>query len=71
MSLPQPVSSGNFHTMFLLENGDVYACGDGRYGQLGTGTTTDECYYRPAVNTLHCNVFTTRIPAHEPGSHVG
>jgi alpha-tubulin suppressor-like RCC1 family protein len=31
------ISAGAWHTMFLTEKGEVYACGSGEYGQLGTG----------------------------------
>lgn len=32
------VASGNTHTLFLLQNGTVWAAGDNTYGQLGIGT---------------------------------
>jgi alpha-tubulin suppressor-like RCC1 family protein len=35
-------TSNNFHSVFLSETGEVYACGSGRYGQLGTGTEEDQ-----------------------------
>jgi alpha-tubulin suppressor-like RCC1 family protein len=31
------VAIGIYHTVFLNVNGEVYACGYGRNGQLGTG----------------------------------
>jgi alpha-tubulin suppressor-like RCC1 family protein len=31
------ISTGYAHTMFRTEDGEVYACGNGGYGQLGTG----------------------------------
>jgi alpha-tubulin suppressor-like RCC1 family protein len=31
------ISAGYAHTMFRTEKGEVYACGCGRFGQLGTG----------------------------------
>jgi alpha-tubulin suppressor-like RCC1 family protein len=31
------ISAGGRHTVFLTEKGEVYACGWGGYGQLGTG----------------------------------
>ena len=34
------VASGEFHTVFLMEDGKVYTVGDNTYGQLGTGNTT-------------------------------
>jgi alpha-tubulin suppressor-like RCC1 family protein len=35
------ISAGDYHTMFLTEKGEVYGCGSGRYGQLGTGDRED------------------------------
>jgi alpha-tubulin suppressor-like RCC1 family protein len=31
------ISTGDDHTVFLTQTGEVYACGRGSYGQLGTG----------------------------------
>jgi alpha-tubulin suppressor-like RCC1 family protein len=31
------ISAGYYHTVILLETGEVYTCGYGIYGQLGTG----------------------------------
>jgi alpha-tubulin suppressor-like RCC1 family protein len=48
MRLPHPalaVSAGSAHTVILLENGEVYACGYGGYGgsgRLGTGTMENQ-----------------------------
>ncbi len=45
---PQPmtdvkqVSAGNSHTVILKENGEVWAVGDNRVGQLGDGTTENK-----------------------------
>ena len=33
------VSCGRFHSVFLTTRGQVYVCGDGQCGQLGTGNT--------------------------------
>jgi alpha-tubulin suppressor-like RCC1 family protein len=33
------IGAGGSHTVILLENGEVYACGSGASGRLGTGTT--------------------------------
>ena len=35
------ISSGTYHTMILLENGDLYASGYNMNGQLGTGNNTE------------------------------
>jgi alpha-tubulin suppressor-like RCC1 family protein len=35
------ISAGLYHTMFLTEKGEVYACGWGLYGRLGTGGEED------------------------------
>ena len=34
------VSAGDFHSLFLKNDGTVWACGDNSYGQLGDSTTT-------------------------------
>jgi alpha-tubulin suppressor-like RCC1 family protein len=31
------VTCGGYHTMILTKNGELYACGDNQYGQLGLG----------------------------------
>jgi alpha-tubulin suppressor-like RCC1 family protein len=36
------VSAGYSGTFFLTETGDVYSCGEGRLGNLGTGNTDDQ-----------------------------
>ena len=38
------ISCGNQHTLFLTENGTVYATGHGAYGILGTGDSSDELF---------------------------
>lgn len=35
----QDVAAGSVHTLFLMDNGHVYACGSNSFGQLGDGTT--------------------------------
>ena len=35
------VSAGYWHTMMLMTDGTLWACGRNRHGQLGDGTTTD------------------------------
>jgi alpha-tubulin suppressor-like RCC1 family protein len=44
------ISAGLYHTLFLTGTGEVYACGWGRYGQLGTGD--DENRLTPVKITL-------------------
>jgi alpha-tubulin suppressor-like RCC1 family protein len=40
-SIPiQKVAAGWYHTIFLTTSGDVYVCGDNKYGQFGNGTTS-------------------------------
>ena len=36
------VSAGNYHSLALGSDGNVYALGDNEYGQLGDGTTTNQ-----------------------------
>jgi alpha-tubulin suppressor-like RCC1 family protein len=38
-SLIKNIACGENHTLILLMDGSVYACGDNTYGQLGTGNT--------------------------------
>ena len=38
----QVVSCGAYHTMFLREDGSVWATGENKYGQLGLGHTTEQ-----------------------------
>jgi len=35
------VQCGSMHTLVRTENGEVWSCGSGKYGQLGHGNTTD------------------------------
>lgn len=46
---PAEIGAGWWHTCALMESGDVYCWGDGTYGQIGDGTTSN--YNRP-VNTV-------------------
>jgi alpha-tubulin suppressor-like RCC1 family protein len=41
------VACGQAHTLFLTGKGKVYACGNGSYGELGRGDTSD--YYTPTM----------------------
>ena len=36
------VAANHQHSLFLVEGGDVYSCGDGAYGKLGHGDTASE-----------------------------
>ena len=31
------VAAGGWHSIFISESGDLFGCGDNRYGQLGLG----------------------------------
>lgn len=49
MLLPEAasaVSAGSYHTLFLAESGDVWACGSNNNGQLGLGNDI-ECAHAP------------------------
>jgi alpha-tubulin suppressor-like RCC1 family protein len=35
----QKIATGRYHSIFLLENGEIYGCGSNSCGQLGMGTT--------------------------------
>jgi alpha-tubulin suppressor-like RCC1 family protein len=39
MNNVKAISAGNWHSLFLKNDGTVWACGDNSYGQLGDGTT--------------------------------
>ena len=40
------VAAGSFHSLVLLESGEIYGCGRNMFGQLGDVTTTDRNYMR-------------------------
>jgi alpha-tubulin suppressor-like RCC1 family protein len=47
MPLPHPalaVSAGSQHTIIRLSNGEVYTCGSGYNGRLGTGGVNDQLH---------------------------
>lgn len=49
------VYCGTSHSMFLTSTGELYACGDGRSGQLGLGN--NETYYLPQqIDTLNDHI---------------
>ena len=39
--LPIALACGACHTIISTEDGEVYAWGQGKYGAIGTGNTTD------------------------------
>jgi alpha-tubulin suppressor-like RCC1 family protein len=46
------IAAGRSHSLFLLENGEVWACGYNFVGQLGDGSTTNKNF---AVQVLNAN----------------
>lgn len=46
------VGCGHDHSLFLLDDGDLFAAGVGEYGRLGTGDTSD-CLLPTPVNLDH------------------
>lgn len=48
----QQVSCGERHTLFLLDDGDLYASGVGEYGRLGTGETSDALQPAPVSTAM-------------------
>lgn len=46
------ISCGYAHTLFLMESGVVYSCGNGSYGQLGAGTEIKKRFEPEAVPVL-------------------
>ena len=47
------VAAGWYHTLFLTTSGDVYVCGDNKYGQLANGTNVS--IYSPIKLDLKCS----------------
>ena len=45
------ISSMAGHTLFLKDDGSVWACGDNSYGELGDGTTTDSTSLKQIVSS--------------------
>jgi alpha-tubulin suppressor-like RCC1 family protein len=48
---PVSVSSGNIHTMVLMDDGSIYGCGSNGGGRLGDGTTTNRSTLTLMTNT--------------------
>lgn len=46
------VAAGGYHTLFLLDTGYVFGCGDNQFGQLGRGQASSEKISSQAVNVL-------------------
>lgn len=46
------VACGRSHTLMLTVNGDVYACGDNTYGQLGVGASYPQAVTPYRITTL-------------------
>ena len=47
---PLYVSCGTYHTVVLMSDDTIYACGYNYYGQLGNGTTTPSSTLVPMIN---------------------
>ena len=47
------VYAGGDHTVFLLNDGTVYVCGDNTYGQLGIGNNTNQTYAIQIQNLIN------------------
>ena len=45
------ISTGNYHSLFLDENGNVYSCGMYANGRIGHGNITDNKYYPTIIDT--------------------
>ena len=48
------VSAGGSHSLTICENGELWACGRGRHGQLGFGNFEDATTLRP-IAALRCD----------------
>ena len=45
-------STGGWHSVFLSENGEVFACGKGEYGRLGLGSEKNHAVPAPCVSEV-------------------
>ncbi len=48
------IACGQYHTLFLLQDGTVKSVGDNQYGQLGDGTTTNKSTPVVVLNITNC-----------------
>ena len=61
------VAGGEFHTAFLLSNGDVWICGDGDEGKLGLPETHEAMSKSPSSSTNDpIEPVQLRTPVHVP-----
>jgi alpha-tubulin suppressor-like RCC1 family protein len=58
---PTAIATGDYHSLAIGSDGNLYAWGDNQYGELGDGTTTDR--YSPEAITLAAGVTPTAIAA--------
>jgi alpha-tubulin suppressor-like RCC1 family protein len=64
LSNVKTISCGNYHTLFLLNNGNVYSCGYNNYGQLGLATYAIQSIGKPTavrngtnIKTISCGLY--------------
>lgn len=60
------IECGNAHTVILLKNGTIVACGNNKYGQLGFGNEDDKYFFGKMnnvknVSKISCGNWHTRI----------
>lgn len=46
------ISASQYHTMFVLTDGTLWACGENKYGELGDGSTTDRNLPKKILNDV-------------------
>jgi alpha-tubulin suppressor-like RCC1 family protein len=63
------IKLGGQHSLFLTNNGKVYACGRNQYGQLGTTTNNGNLNANPTPTQITTTIGSLNIVAISAGSH--
>jgi alpha-tubulin suppressor-like RCC1 family protein len=64
LSNVKTIACGNYHTLFLVNNGNLYSCGYNNYGQLGLATYAIQSIGKPTavrngtnIKTISCGLY--------------
>jgi hypothetical protein len=73
---PLSISCGTYHTVVLMSDKTMYACGANSYGQLGNGTTTNSSTLVPMTNnttktpvSINCGAYHTMVSFNDGTIH--